>query len=65
MESIFASNGDLEIIRNDDNVVILKSWKHFEKIKFTEIKKYQFEDLQEKTSEQDLEEETQAEEAKF
>ena len=51
MESIFASNGDLEIIRNDDYVVILKSWKHFEKIRFTEIKKYQFEDLQEKTSE--------------
>lgn len=40
MVSIFASNGDLEIIRNDDQVVILKNYKLFEKIKFTEIKKY-------------------------
>ena len=43
MESIFASNGDLEIIRNDDYVIILKNWKNFEEIKFTHIKKYQFE----------------------
>ena len=48
MSSIFESNGDLEIIRNDDEVLILKAWKTFEKIKFTEIKRYQFEDIAEK-----------------
>lgn len=53
MLSIFESNGDLEIIRNDDDVIILKNYNAFEKIKFTEIKKYQFGDWSKATEEND------------
>lgn len=60
MESIFASNGDLEIIRNDDDVIILKNWQRFEKIKFTEIKRYQFEDLIDKSSDEEREDDKQS-----
>ena len=42
MQIIFESNGDEEILRNEDHVTILKRWDCFEKIRFTEIKKYQF-----------------------
>lgn len=53
MLSIFESNADLEIIRNDDEVIILKNWCTFEWIKFTDIKKYQFEDQIKATEEID------------
>lgn len=42
MKDIFESNGDEEILRNEDYVTILKRWDCYEKIKFTEIRKYQF-----------------------
>jgi len=38
MVKIYNSNGDQEILRNDDNVIILKRWNCFETIKFTDIK---------------------------
>ena len=56
MESIFASNGDLEIIRNDDEVIILKNWDQFERIRFTDIKRYQFADELKENKDEDADE---------
>ena len=53
MIKIYNSNGDQEILRNDDNVIILKRWNCFETIKFTDIKQYQFKELYEKQKQDD------------
>ena len=43
MNKIFGSNGDMEILGNEDDVLILKRWNCLEKINFQSLRQYQFE----------------------